>query len=50
MWLTEELTPAMCKLDHDMAAANNTQFVRKQTLEGGGEYCDCHYMNTPKKK
>lgn len=50
MWGIEELTPAMCRLDYDMAAANNTEFVREQTLADGGEYCDCHYIHTPKKQ
>lgn len=49
MWNIEELTPAMCRLDYDMAAANNTEFIREQTLADGGEYCDCHYIHTPKK-
>ena len=35
--------PAMCKLDYDMAALNNTEFTREYTLAGGGDYCDCHY-------
>lgn len=50
MWNIEELTPAMCKLDYDMAAANNTEFIREHTLADGGEYCDCRYIHTPKKK
>ena len=49
MWGIEELTPAMCRLDYDMAAANNSVFIREQTLADGGEYCDCHYIHTPKK-
>lgn len=49
MWNIEELTPAMCKLDYDMAAANNTEFIREQTLADGGEFCDCRYIHTPKK-
>ena len=49
MWGIEELTPAMCRLDYDMAAANNTEFIREQTLADGGDYCDCHYIHTPKK-
>lgn len=49
MWSIEELTLAMCKLDYDMTAANNTEFIREQTLAGGGEYCDCHYIHTHKK-
>lgn len=24
-------------------------FEREQTLADGGEYCDCHYIHTPKK-
>lgn len=48
-WGIEELTPAMCRLDYDMAAVNNTEFIREKTLAGGGEYCDCHYIHTPKK-
>lgn len=48
MWEIEELTPAMSTLDYDMAA-NNSEFIREQTLAGGGEYCDCHYIHTPKK-
>lgn len=34
---------AMCSLDYDMAALNNTEFSREFTLAGGGKYCDCHY-------
>ena len=49
MWGIEELTPAMCRLDYDMAAANNSDFIREQTLADGGEYCDCHYIHTPKR-
>ncbi|MBQ8781961.1 MAG: L-2-amino-thiazoline-4-carboxylic acid hydrolase [Oscillospiraceae bacterium] len=49
MWGIEELTPAMCRLDYDMAAANNSVFIREQTLASGGEYCDCRYIHTPKK-
>ncbi|MBQ7981625.1 MAG: L-2-amino-thiazoline-4-carboxylic acid hydrolase [Oscillospiraceae bacterium] len=49
MWGIQELTPAMCRLDYDMAAANNSVFIREQTLAGGGEYCDCHYIHTQKK-
>ncbi len=30
-------------------ADNNSVFIREQTLAGGGEYCDCHYIHTPKK-
>lgn len=50
IWGIEELTPAMCRLDYDMAAVNNSVFTREQTLAIGGEYCDCHYLHTPKKK
>ncbi len=39
----KEYIPAMCTLDYDMAALNNTEFTREYTLAGGGEYCDCHY-------
>lgn len=39
----KEYISAMCTLDYDMAALNNTVFTRKQTLESGGIYCDCHY-------
>lgn len=49
VWHIEELTPAMCRLDYDMAAANNTEFIREQTLADGGECCDCHYIHTPEK-
>lgn len=49
MWGIQKLTPAMCRLDYDMAAANNSVFIREQTLADGGEYCDCHYIHTPKK-
>lgn len=38
-----EYIPAMCTLDYDMAALNNTEFTREYTLAGGGKYCDCHY-------
>lgn len=46
-WGISEITPAMCRLDYDMAHANNTEFLREQTLYDGGEYCDCHYIHTP---
>lgn len=39
----KEYIPAMCSLDYDMAAMNNTEFSREFTLAGGGKYCDCHY-------
>lgn len=39
----KEYIPAMCKLDYDMAALNNTTFTREYTLASGGKYCDCHY-------
>lgn len=38
----KEYIPAMCSLDYDMAALNNTEFSREFTLAGGGKYCDCH--------
>lgn len=38
-----EYVPAMCTLDYDMAALNNTAFTREQTLASGGTCCDCHY-------
>ncbi len=49
-WGISEITPAMCRLDYDMARANNTEFIREQTLFEGGEYCDCHYIHMPPKK
>ncbi|MCM1489094.1 MAG: L-2-amino-thiazoline-4-carboxylic acid hydrolase [Firmicutes bacterium] len=48
-WGISEITPALCRMDYDMAHAANTEFIREQTLAGGGEYCDCHYIHTPKK-
>lgn len=39
----KEYISAMCTLDYDMAAMNNTVFTREYTLAGGGKYCDCHY-------
>lgn len=39
----KEYIPAMCSLDYDMAALNNTEFSREFTLAGSGKYCDCHY-------
>ena len=39
----QKYVPAMCTLDYDMAALNNTVFTREYTLAGGGKYCDCHY-------
>jgi len=39
----KEYVPAMCSLDYDMAALNNTAFAREYTLAGGGKYCDCRY-------
>lgn len=47
-WGISEITPALCRMDYDMARANNTEFIREQTLAGGGKYCDCHYIHTPK--
>ena len=41
----KEYIPAMCALDYDMAAMNNTVFKREYTLAGGGKYCDCHYAH-----
>lgn len=41
----KEYIPAMCTLDYDMAALNNTIFTRQHTLAEGGEYCDCHYFH-----
>ena len=38
-----EYISAMCTLDYDMAAMNNTVFTREYTLADGGKYCDCHY-------
>lgn len=48
-WNISELTPAMCRLDYDMAEANNSIFTREQTLASGGKCCDCHHLHTPKK-
>ena len=39
----KEYISAMCTLDYDMAAMNNTAFTREHTLADGGKYCDCHY-------
>ena len=39
----KEYIPAMCTLDYDMAALNNTEFTREYTIAGGGKFCDCHY-------
>lgn len=39
----KEYISAMCTLDYDMAAVNNTVFTREYTLASGGKYCDCHY-------
>ena len=39
----KEYISAMCTLDYDMAAMNNTVFTREYTLAGGGKYCDCRY-------
>lgn len=44
----EQLTPALCKYDYNMAAMNNTKFTRNFTLAGGGKYCDCHYDHREK--
>ena len=44
----KEYIPAMCTLDYDMAAMNNTAFTRKYTLASGGEYCDCGYDHKTK--
>ena len=39
----KEYIPAMCTLDYDMAAMNDTIFTRECTLAEGDKYCDCHY-------
>ena len=39
----EEVTPAMCQYDYDMAQMSGTVFTRKFTLASGGPCCDCHY-------
>jgi len=39
----QEYIPAMCTLDYDMAALNNTEFTREYTIAGGAKFCDCHY-------
>ena len=39
----KEYIPAMCTLDYDMAALNNTEFTREYTIAGGAKFCDCHY-------
>lgn len=39
----EEVTPAMCRYDYDMAQMSGTVFTRKFTLASGGSCCDCHY-------
>ena len=44
----EAYIPAMCALDYDMAALNNTVFTREYTLAGGGKYCDCRYDHKDK--
>lgn len=44
----KEYIPAMCTLDYDMAALNNTEFTREFTLAGGGKYCDRHYNHKEK--
>lgn len=44
-WNIRELTPAMCKLDYDMAHMNNTEFIREGTLFEGQKICDCHYIH-----
>ena len=44
----QEYIPAMCSLDYDMAALNNTEFTREYTLAENGPYCDCHYNHREK--
>lgn len=46
----KEYIPAMCRFDYDMAKLNNTVFTREYTLASGGDFCDCHYDHTPKRK
>ena len=39
-----DLVPAMCALDYAMSETGGaSHFVRKCTLAGGDEYCDCGY-------
>ncbi len=38
-----EYVPAMCSLDYDLAAINNTVFTRDHTIAEGANNCDCHY-------
>jgi hypothetical protein len=39
----EEITPALCAYDYEMAKYTNTIFTRQYTLASGGPVCDCHY-------
>jgi len=44
----EEITPAMCTYDYDMAQLGGSVFTREYTLAGGGPCCDCHYCKRTK--
>lgn len=40
-----EYVPALCSLDYDLAAMNNTVFTRDHTIAEGANNCDCHYSH-----
>lgn len=44
----EKYIEAMCTLDYDMAALNNTRFTREHTIAKGFAECDCHYDHLTK--
>ncbi len=44
-----ELMPLFCELDHVMVALQHGVLHRRQTLAGGGEYCD-YYITGDKEK
>lgn len=39
----EEIVPAMCSYDYQMAELSHSEFTRQFTLAEGGKCCDCHY-------
>ena len=44
----EEIIPAMCSYDYDMARMEGSVFTREHTLAEGGPCCDCHYEKQDK--
>lgn len=43
----QEITPAMCTYDYDMAELGGSVFTRQYTIANKGPFCDCHYRKKP---